>query len=59
MHKAYKKKRVVKYIRTKIPYEKYQVDLVEISVDFNMKNKFPYLLTCIDHFSKYSSILFL
>ena len=54
MHKTHKKKRVVKYIRTKRPYERYQVDLVEISAELNMKNKFSYLLTCIDHFSKYA-----
>ena len=54
MHKTHKKKRVVKYIRTKRPYERYQVDLVEISAELNMKNKFPCLLTCIDHFSKYA-----
>ena len=54
MHKTHKKKRIVKYIRTKRQYERYQVDLVEISAELNMKNKFSYLLTCIDHFSKYS-----
>ena len=43
MHKTHKKKRVVKYIRTKRPYERYQVDLVEISAELNMKNK---LHTC-------------
>ena len=52
MHKAHKKKKVVKYIRTKRTYEKYQVDLVEISAELNLK-KIPYLLTFIDHFSKY------
>ena len=54
MHKTHKKKRVVKYIRTKRPYERYQVDLVEISAELYMKNKFPYLHTYIDHFSKYA-----
>ena len=54
MHKTHKKIRVDKYIRTKRLYERYQVDLVEILAELNMKNKFPYLLTCIDHFSKYA-----
>ena len=54
MHKTHKKKRIVKFIRTKRPYERYQVDLVEISKELNMKDKFPYILTCIDHFSKYA-----
>ena len=54
MHKTHKKKRIVKFIRTKRPYERYQVYLVEISKELNMKDKFPYILTCIDHFSKYA-----
>ena len=40
MHKTHKKKRVVKYIRTKRPYKRYQVDLVEISAELNLKIKF-------------------
>ena len=54
MRKTDKKKRVVKHNRTKRPYERYQVDLAEISVEYNMKNTFPYLLSRIDHFSKYA-----
>ena len=33
---------------------KRNLTLVEISVELNMKNKFSYLLTCVDHFSKYA-----
>ena len=40
MHKTHKNKRVVKYIRTTGTYERYQVDLVEISVDSNKKINF-------------------
>ena len=39
MHKIHRK-RVVKYIRTTRLYERYQVDLTEISVELNMKIKF-------------------
>ena len=44
MHQNPKRKRVV-YIRTKIAQEKYQIDLVELSNELNMKGKYPYLLT--------------
>ena len=54
MHKIQKKKRVVKFIRSKKAYERYQVDLVEISKELYSINKSPYLLTCVDHFSKYA-----
>ena len=43
MYKTHKNKRVIKYIRTTGTYERYQVDLVEISVDSNKKINF---LTC-------------
>ena len=44
MYKIHKKKRVVKYIRTKRPGERYQVDLVEISAELKMKINF---YTCL------------
>ena len=50
MHFIPKNKRIVSYIRTKRPYERYQVDLVEL----NMKGKFKYLCTWVYHFSKYA-----
>ena len=40
MHKTYKKN-IVEYIRTTRPNKRYKVDLIEISVELNMKNKFP------------------
>ena len=45
MHQNLKRKRVDKYIRTEIAYKKYQIDLVELSNELNMKGKCPYLLT--------------
>ena len=35
-------------------YETYQIDLVELSRELNMNGKFKYLLTWVDHFSKYA-----
>ena len=49
-----KNKRIVSYIRTKRPYEKYQIDLVELEIELNMKDKFKYLCTWVYHFSKYT-----
>ena len=54
MHTFQKRKRVIKYIRSKKPYERYQVDLVELAKELNMKDRFKYLLTWVDHFSKYA-----
>ena len=54
MHKIHKNKMVVKFIRSKKPYERYQIDLFDISKEWNSTNNSPYLLTCVDHFSKYA-----
>ena len=54
MHTFQKRKRVIKYIRSKKPYERYQVDLVELAKELNMKDKFKYLLKWVYHFSKYA-----
>ena len=53
----FKEKRVVKFIRSKIVYERYQIDSVELSWELNMNGDFKYLLTWVDHFSKYASAL--
>ena len=53
MHKIHMKK-LVKFIWLKRAYERYQVDLVEISKKIYSINKSPYLLTCVNHFSKYA-----
>ena len=54
MHKIHKKKWAVKFIRSKKAYERYQVDLVEISKELYSINKSPYLQTYVDYFSKYA-----
>ena len=48
------RKKVVKFTRSKKVFERYQVDLVEFSKELNSINKSPYLLTYVDHFSKYA-----
>ena len=40
------------YVRTKITYKKYQIYLVELSNEHNMKGKYPYLFPWVNHFSK-------
>ena len=35
-------------------YERYQINLVELSRELNINGKIKYLLTWVDHFSKYS-----
>ena len=48
------KKWIFSYIRTKRPYERYQVDLVEFAIELNMKDKFQYLCTWVDNFIQYA-----
>ena len=38
-------------------YKRYQIDLVELSRELNMNGKSKYLLTWVDHFSKYACAL--
>ena len=45
-----KNKRIISYIITKRPYERYQVKLVELAIELNMKGMFKYLCTKFDHF---------
>ena len=52
IHQNSKWKRVVKLRRSKMAYERYQIDLVELSRELNMNGKFKYLLTWVNHFSK-------
>ena len=33
-------------------YERYQIDLIELSRDLNMNGKLKYLFAWLDHFSK-------
>ena len=53
IHQNPKKNRVVKFIISEMTYERYQINLVELSRELNMNGKFKLLLTKVDHFSKY------
>ena len=48
-----KRKRIVKYIRSNSWFERYQVDTVELESRKTNNHVYPYLLTIVDHFSKY------
>ena len=50
----FKEKESGKFIRSKITYERYQINLVELSTELNMNWNFKYLFTWIDLFSKYA-----
>ena len=39
MHQNSKRKRVVKYIKTKMVYEKYEIDLIELNKSMLLKPK--------------------
>ena len=47
------RKRIVKYIRSNSWFERYQSDTVEIDSRITHNHAYPYLLTIVDHFSKY------
>ena len=54
MFKTFKKtSRIIKYIKSSSWYELYQADTVELDSRITEDNKYPYLLTIVDHFSKY------
>ena len=48
-----KRKRIVKYIRSNAWFERYQTDTVELDSRITYNHAYPYLLTIVDHFSKY------
>ena len=50
-----KRKRIVMNIRSNSWFERYQADTVELDLDSRKTNNhvYPYLLTIVDHFSKY------
>ena len=48
-----KRKRIVKYIRSNSWFERYQEDPVELDSRITHNNTYPYILTIVDHFSKY------
>ena len=54
MFQTFKKRsRIIKYIKSSSWYERYQADTVELDSRITEDNKYPYLLTIVDHFSKY------
>ena len=50
------KKRIVKHIWTSRWFQRYQADIVELYKSLTEEGKFNYILTVIDHYSKYSWI---
>ena len=54
MFQAFKKRsRIIEYIKSSSWYERYQADTVELNSIITEDKKYPYLLTIVDHFSKY------
>ena len=50
IHQNPKRKRMVKFIRSKMAYKRYQIDFVELSRELNMNENFKHLLTWVDLF---------
>ena len=48
-----KRSRIIKYIKSSLWYERYQADTIELDSRITEDNKYPYLLTIVDYFSKY------
>ena len=54
MFQTFKKRsRIIKYIKSSSWYERYQADTVELDSRITEDNKYSYLFTIVDHFSKY------
>ena len=51
--KIKKRKRIVMYIISNSWFERYQADTAELDSRITNNNAYPYLLTIVDHFSKY------
>ena len=47
------RKRIIKYIRSNSWIESYQAGTVELNNKITHNHAYPYLLTIVDHFSKY------
>ena len=47
--------RIIRYILSSW-YERYQADTVELDSRITEDNKYPHLLTIVDHFSKYGFV---
>ena len=56
VYKDSEKKRIVKYIRSNSRIERYQADTIELNSRITHNHVYPYLLTIVDHFSKYMSL---
>ena len=50
------RKRIVKYIRSNALFKRYQADNVELDSRITHNHAYPYLLTIVDHFSKYGFV---
>ena len=48
-----KRTRIEKYIRSNSWFERYQADTVELNCRITHNHTYPYILTIVDHFSKY------
>ena len=53
VYKDSEKKRIVKYIRSNSRIERYQADTIELDTRITHNHFYPYLLTIVDHLSKY------
>ena len=54
--KAQEKAKSIKHIWTSRWFQRYQADTVELYKSLTEEGKFNYILTVIDHFSKYSCV---
>ena len=48
-----KRNRLVKYIRSNSWFDRYQAETIEIDSRITHNHTYPYILTNVDHFSKY------
>ena len=53
VYKDSEKKKIVKYIRSNSRIERYQADTIELDTRITHNHVYLYLLTIVDHLSKY------
>ena len=51
-----KRKRILMYIRSNSSFERYQAHTVKLDNRITHNHAYPYLLTIVDHFSKYGFV---
>ena len=51
--KIKKRKRILQYTKSNAWFKRYQADTVELDSRITHNHAYPYLLTIVDHFSKY------